>query len=49
MFNGMKFFIPFRYAVFKDKNKKELVLVQHISIILIKLALDIELNFKRLI
>ena len=42
IFNGMKVFIPVRYAVFKNKTKKELVWVHHTSIILKLLALDID-------
>ena len=33
IFNGMKVFIPIRYAVFKNKTKKELVLEYLINII----------------
>ena len=49
MFQKIKVFIPVRYAVFKNKIKKELVWVHHTSIIIKSLALDIDPYSKELI
>ena len=49
IFNGMKVFIPVRYAVFKNKTKKDLVLEYPINIILKESFLGIDQNFRKLI